>query len=380
MVAIGIDRVTKVFAAAGGAKAAPAVDGVSLTIPSGSLFFLLGPSGCGKTTLLRMIAGFTLPTAGRILFGERDMSLVPAHQRDTGMVFQSYALWPHMTVAENVAFGLNVRKIKKNERTQRIHDALALVQMDQLHDRRPNQLSGGQQQRVALARALAIRPTCLLLDEPLSNLDAKLRLEMRGEIRRIVKSAGITAIYVTHDQKEALSMADSIAVMHQGHLKQIGTPAELYRHPATQFVADFIGESNFFAGTIESASSTALLIKTAAGPIMAALPKGRALVPGTAVILAIRPEAVNLGDANGNGGATGVTVNRLRGKRVSSTYLGEMAEHLVALPGLTQPLKAFEMNPRPLPPGPDLTVQIPADQVMLVDEAIPTQPLNNLTT
>ena len=377
MVAIGIDSVTKVFAAAGGgAKSAPAVDAVSLTIPSGSLFFLLGPSGCGKTTLLRMIAGFTVPTAGRILFGDQDMSQVPAHQRDTGMVFQSYALWPHMTVAENVAFGLNVRKIRNPERTGRIHDALALVQMDQLKDRRPNQLSGGQQQRVALARALAIRPTCLLLDEPLSNLDAKLRLEMRGEIRRIVKSAGITAVYVTHDQKEALSMADTIAVMNKGRLEQVGTPAELYRRPATRFVADFIGESNFIPGTIQTVSSTTLLIKTPAGPIMAAAPTGggRVFVPGTTVMLAIRPEAVILDGVSqeGAGGGVGVTVNRLGGKRVSSTYLGEMAEHLVALPGLAEPLKAFEMNPRAAPPGPEITVQIPADQVMLVDEAVPS--------
>jgi len=363
MVEIALDRVTKVFPATGGKGETAAVDGVSLNIPPGSLFFLLGPSGCGKTTLLRMIAGFAVPTSGRILFGERDMSQVPAHQRDTGMVFQSYALWPHMTVAENVGFGLNVRKIKNPERDLRIKEALALVQMEPLKDRRPNQLSGGQQQRVALARALAIRPTCLLLDEPLSNLDAKLRLEMRSEIRRIVKSAGITAIYVTHDQKEALSMADSIAVMNRGRLEQVGTPAELYRHPATRFVADFIGESNFIAGTIETVSSTTLLIKTPAGPIMATAPRGQMPTTGKTVILAIRPEAVMLG-----GGLGGAVVNRLRGKRVSSTYLGEMAEHLVAVPGLAAPLKALEMNPRAAVPGGEVTVEIAAEQVMIVEE------------
>jgi len=216
----------------------------------------------------------------------------------------------------------------------------------------------------------------------LSNLDAKLRLEMRGEIRRIVKSAGSTAIYVTHDQKEALSMADRIAVLNRGRLEQVGTPAELYRHPATRFVADFIGESNFIQGTIATVSSTTLLINTAAGPIMAAASTGRVFSPGNAISLAIRPEAVMLGEGpGGTGGGGAVSVNRLRGKRISSTYLGEMTEHLVALPGLDRPLKAFEMNPRATLSGPEVMVQIPADQVMLVDEQSPaTLPPDNLTT
>ena len=277
MVEIAIESLCKQFAS--GKTVATAVDDVSLVIPAGSLFFLLGPSGCGKTTLLRMIAGFTLPTAGRILFDHHDISFVPPHQRDTGMVFQSYALWPHMTVAENVAFGLHVRKIKKPDRDQRVREALAMVQLDHLLDRRPNQLSGGQQQRVALARALAIRPKCLLLDEPLSNLDAKLRLEMRSEIRRIVKQAGTTAIYVTHDQKEALSMADSIAVLRAGKLEQTGTPEELYRRPATRFVADFIGESNFLTGVVESVEATAIVVRSSAGLIRASI----ANQPGSAL-------------------------------------------------------------------------------------------------
>jgi len=372
MASIALEHVSKTFPALGGGGSARgvtlAVDDVSLTIPSGSLFFLLGPSGCGKTTLLRMIAGFALPTAGRILFGEKDMSQVPPHKRDTGMVFQSYALWPHMTVEENVAFGLTVRKIKGVERAQRIEEALTLVQMQTYKDRRPSQLSGGQQQRVALARALAIRPTCLLLDEPLSNLDAKLRLEMRSEIRRIVKSAGITAIYVTHDQKEALSMADGIAVINKGRLEQVGTPAELYRQPATRFVADFIGESNFLPGTVESVSSTTLLVKTPAGPMMVAVRRGGVpAAPGMAVSLAIRPEAVLLGEGGGVGG--GVMMNRLRGRRVSSTYLGEIAEHLVALPGLEKPIKLFEINPRPAALAvetPEVTLQIAAENVVIV--------------
>ena len=364
MIDITLERVSKTFPAsgAGGKGLTTAVDNVSLSIPSGHLFFLLGPSGCGKTTLLRMIAGFTLPTAGKILFGTRDMSQVPPHLRDTGMVFQSYALWPHMTVAENVAFGLNVRKIKNPERNQRIAEALALVQMADYKDRRPNQLSGGQQQRVALARALAIRPQCLLLDEPLSNLDAKLRLEMRSEIRRIVKSAGITAIYVTHDQKEALSMADGIAVVNKGKLEQVGTPSDLYRHPTTKFVADFIGESNFLAGTIENVNSSTLMIKTPAGTLMAVPVRGQSYAKGTPVNLAIRPEAVTMSEAN-----LGATVNRLRGKRLSSTYLGDMAEHLVQLPGLDKPLKLFEINPKPTLPTADVTLQIPAENVVIVE-------------
>jgi iron(III) transport system ATP-binding protein len=371
---------------------------LTLSIPPGTLFFLLGPSGCGKTTLLRIIAGFLTPTSGRVLFDGRDMTDVPAYDRDTGMVFQSYALWPHMTVGENVAFGLNVRKIKNPELTRRIDESLELVQMSPYKDRRPNQLSGGQQQRVALARALAIRPQCLLLDEPLSNLDAKLRLEMRSEIRRIVKAAGggrgggITAIYVTHDQKEALSMADQIAVMNRGRLEQVGTPEELYQRPATRFVADFIGESNFIEGTIAQITSTSLLIHTPAGPLRAALPRNTAnrnFSLGTPVTLAIRPEAIALtpknpsqSDSNSTPSLpnssesllnnTQLAPNFLPGTRLSSTYLGETAEHLIQLPGLPTPLKALEMNPRGTLPAPDVTLQIAPAQVLLVAPDTPS--------
>jgi iron(III) transport system ATP-binding protein len=366
MVQIAIDAVTRRFPPQNRRAAeTTAVDNVSLSIPSGSLFFLLGPSGCGKTTLLRMIAGFILPSSGRILFDDQDMSYVPPHRRDTGMVFQSYALWPHMTVADNVAFGLDVRKIKGDERTRRMEEALSLVQMAHLKDRKPNQLSGGQQQRVALARALATRPKCLLLDEPLSNLDAKLRLEMRAEIRRIVKQTGITTIYVTHDQKEALSMADGIAVMKQGKLQQTGTPTELYRHPVSKFVADFIGESNFISGQIESISNGTVVLKTDAGPILAVPPlKPEGLSAGKKVWAAFRPEAVRF--SNG----VGPTANRLSGKHVSSTYLGEIAEHVVELPG-GQRIKGFEINPSHSTPtvGEALTATFAADNVMLVEDA-----------
>ena len=205
-----------------------AVDQINLDIKAGDLFFLLGPSGCGKTTLLRMIAGFTDPTGGSIRFGDRDVTHTPPNKRNTGMVFQGYALWPHMTVEQNVAFGLGVRKVPTAEKSRRVAEALRAVRMEQYALRKPNELSGGQQQRVALARALVIEPTVLLLDEPLSNLDAKLRLEMRSEIKRICKQAKITGIYVTHDQKEALSMADAVAVLNQGLVVQTGGPRDLY--------------------------------------------------------------------------------------------------------------------------------------------------------
>ena len=232
MISLTIENLTKRFGDA------VALHGLNLRIEAGEIFFLLGPSGCGKTTLLRSIAGFYTPESGRILFGDEDVTRVPQHLRNTGMMFQSYALWPHMTVAQNVAFGLEERKVAAREIGERVAAALASVKMEALGERRIHQLSGGQQQRVALARALVIRPRCLLLDEPLSNLDARLRLEMRGEIRRICKEFGLTAIYVTHDQKEALSIADRMAVLEGGHIRQVGTPADVYRQPQSRFVAD----------------------------------------------------------------------------------------------------------------------------------------------
>src|SRR5437870_5509884 len=263
---------------------------ISLEVRDQELFFLLGPSGCGKTTLLRLIAGFYQPDEGRVFFGDKPMNGVPPHQRNTGMVFQNYALWPHMTVGENVIYGLDVRGLSAAEKKQRVAEALAIVQMDKFAHRAPNQLSGGQQQRVALARALVIQPDVLLLDEPLSNLDAKLRLEMREEIRRIHARTRITTIYVTHDQKEALSLADRIAVMREGKVEQIGDPRAIYRSPANCFVADFIGETNWLAGEVQNSSAGGLVLATDAGIFHAAPNLLRKV--GEKIWLGFRPEAV----------------------------------------------------------------------------------------
>ena len=222
-----------------------ALNGVSLDIHEGEFFTLLGPSGCGKTTLLRMIAGFNSIEGGDFFFGEKRINDVAAHKRDIGMVFQNYAIFPHLTVRENVAYGLKARKTPKAEMEKRVAEALELVQISHLADRKPNELSGGQQQRVALARAFVIEPSVLLMDEPLSNLDAKLRVQMRTVIKKLQRRLGITTIYVTHDQEEALAISDRIAVMKDGHIMQIGTPNEIYAKPQNPFVAGFIGVSNF---------------------------------------------------------------------------------------------------------------------------------------
>lgn len=314
-----------------------AVDHISLTIEPGELFFLLGPSGCGKTTLLRCIAGFNEPDGGQILIGDRDVTRLPPHQRDTGMVFQSYALWPHMSVAQNVAFGLEMRKIGKEETQKRVAAALEMVKMTDRAQHKPNQLSGGQQQRVALARALVIHPQCLLLDEPLSNLDAKLRLEMRTEIRRICKEAGLTAIYVTHDQKEALSVADRLAVLNGGVVEQCGPPREVYQRPVSMFAASFIGETNFVSGTLAGSQGDLALVQTDLGTFTsAAVAKG--LKSGDAVTLSLRPETLRLSEP------PAAAPNQLQGLVHDSIYLGEVAQHQVNVGGHT--FKVFDLNPR----------------------------------
>ena len=337
-VGITLKNLTKVFGST------RAVDGIDLEVEPGELFFLLGPSGCGKTTLLRCIAGFNEPDDGEILIGDRDVTRVPPHERDTGMVFQSYALWPHMTVAQNVAFGLQMRKVDKVETRSRVAEALEMVQMADRADHKPNQLSGGQQQRVALARALVIKPTCLLLDEPLSNLDAKLRLEMRTEIRSICKSAGLTAVYVTHDQKEALSIADRLVVLNNGHVQQLGTPEEVYRNPNSRFVADFIGESNFLEGEVTLYDDNSCNVRTAIGTITSGRTPPEGIELGQKVQLSIRPEIIQFNDA-----PQGI-MNVFSGSVQDTLYLGEVAQHHVNVPRLDSDgmlhLKAFDLNPR----------------------------------
>jgi iron(III) transport system ATP-binding protein len=329
---ITLENVTKRFGAV------VAVDRVWLEIRGGEVFFLLGPSGCGKTTLLRCVAGFCRPEAGAVRFADRDVTDLPPHLRNTGMVFQNYALWPHMTVSENVAFGLRVRKVSRGERRRRVDKALDIVQMTTYAARKPNELSGGQQQRVALARALVIEPQCLLLDEPLSNLDAKLRLEMRGEIRRICKRAGLTAIYVTHDQKEALSIADRIALLNEGRVEQIGTPHELYARPANRFVADFLGETNFVEGKLSSSGPEGCEVRTSFGVVRARGP----LAPrpeGEGVLLSIRPEGVHIGPPPAG------AVNVFEGTLGQTVYLGELAQRELALSSGAV-FKVTELKPR----------------------------------
>lgn len=308
MTALRIDHITKHF------DGTLALDAINLQIAAGELFFLLGPSGCGKTTLLRLIAGLHEPTSGRIYFGDRDVTSLGTDRRNAVMCFQNYALWPHMTVRQNVAFGLEVRKVPVAEMSRRIDETLKLVQLEAYASRKPNQLSGGQQQRVALARALAVKPDCLLLDEPLSNLDAKLRLEMRGEIRRICKTSGITTIYVTHDQKEAMSIADRIAVLKEGKLLQVGTPGELYRSPVSSFVAGFMGQTNLLP-VISSADGG---YETPAGRI------NMAKTVSGAKLLSIRPEQIRFA-------GSGVGANRLSGRVSESMFLGESSEHVVTV-------------------------------------------------
>lgn len=322
---------------------AVAADCVSLAVEQGEMFFLLGPSGCGKTTLLRCIAGFCEPDSGEVLFDGVSASGLPAHRRNTGMVFQNFALWPHMTVAQNVEFGLKMpdRRVGAAERRARVAAMLEAVRMGGFADRTPNQLSGGQQQRVALARALVIEPGCLLLDEPLSNLDAKLRLEMRGEIRRLVKGTGTTAVYVTHDQTEALSMADRCAVLRDGRLEQVGTPRELYERPANRFVADFIGAANILPATVIEAGAGWAMVSTALGPWRAHAPDESLCRPGAAAAVCVRPERVLPGPG---------AVNSFSGTVADWSYLGAVAECWIETPAAVR-LKAVLSDPHAGAPG-----------------------------
>jgi iron(III) transport system ATP-binding protein len=334
MVTITIQSLVKRF---GGTTV---LHGIDLQIKAGELFFLLGPSGCGKTTLLRHIAGFYTPDAGRIYFDEQDVTRIPPHARDTGMMFQSYALWPHLSVAQNVAFGLEERRISRADIDRRVDEALDMVQLSGLGERRIQQLSGGQQQRVALARALVIKPKVFLLDEPLSNLDAKLRVEMRREIRAICKDHGLTGIYVTHDREEALSMGDRLAVMHAGHLVQVGAPMDVYKSPTNRMVAEFMGETNIIEGTLlRDTSRTGLYdVETTLG-VLRGRPFDPSFIPvrGQPVQVSIRPEALSFYEVPDS-------PNRLAGRVLDTMYLGSMVQYRLQV-GTSSPLAVCDLNP-----------------------------------
>jgi iron(III) transport system ATP-binding protein len=320
-----------------------AVDNLNLDIGAGELFFLLGPSGCGKTTALRSVAGFYTPDEGRILFNGKDQSRVPPHKRNTGMVFQNYALWPHMDVWNNVAYGLKMRRVATAGKQRRVGHALEIVQMQAYAGRMPNQLSGGQQQRVALARALVIEPDVVLLDEPLSNLDAKLRVEMRTHIKDIHRNIGRTMIYVTHDQAEALSMADRIAVMRRGRLVQAGTPHELYTRPESAFVAQFIGGTNLLSGVLEEVGDL-LTVKTAAG-VVRARNGAKGIARGEPVFCSVRPESLRLLPfAESSGRPPDGAINELPAEVQSVMYLGDNEQFSLRLADNTL-ARAVEYTP-----------------------------------
>ena len=311
-------------------RAGRVVDSIDLQIESGEFFTLLGPSGCGKSTILRMIAGFEEPTGGRIFFDKHDVTREPANRRGIGFVFQNYALFPHLSVAENVAFGLRVRKVSRSEGEKRVADALKDVQLEGLGTERVDRLSGGQQQRVALARALVIRPNLLLLDEPLSNLDAKLREDTRAMLRALRRSNSPTTVYVTHDQAEAMGMSDRVAVLYRGRIHQVGTPEEIYERPATRFVADFIGRNNVLDATVIAVSDQAVRLRLADGTEFAADAGHKSneadLTPGARVGVCIRAESLRLaiGKATFGGTVTDVEyAGPIRMCRVS-TPVGEL--------------------------------------------------------
>ncbi len=311
-----------------------AIDDVSLSIADGEFFALLGPSGCGKTTTLRTIAGFEQPTAGSVLIRGRAVQGVPSFHRPVNTVFQDYALFPHMSVLQNVMFGLRMAKVPTAEAKQRAVDALALVQLPQVAERKPNQLSGGQRQRVALARALVNRPAVLLLDEPLGALDLKLRKTMQFELKQMQREVGITFIFVTHDQEEAITMADRVAVMSAGKVLQTGRPDEIYEAPANRFVADFIGETNFLEGKLTSKNGDTGVLELPDGRKLVARLKGHDLALGADASIAIRPEKISLQPAEERvSSADGVT--RLEGEIAEAYYIGTDTLYRVVSRGVT---------------------------------------------
>ena len=334
-----------------------ALRGISATVRSGDLLALLGPSGCGKTTTLQLLAGFAAPDGGQIWLGDRLLSspaqTVPPEKRNMSLVFQSYALWPHMTVADNVAFGLQLRKLPRDEIRRRVARMLEVVNLGGYQRRYPHELSGGQQQRVALARALVVEPDTLLLDEPLSNLDANLREQMRFEIRRIHDETGITTVYVTHDQAEAMVIADRIAVMHAGLIEQIGAPAEIYETPRSRFVASFIGQTNCLEGELVEPG-----LVRCGDLLLRAGDCAEEFKSGDAVVLCVRPYAVEVGCA-----ADGVNV--IDGRLLQQAYLGDLRDLELELTNGTR-LRALVPSSQAFPPGQDVRVMLPVESCRVV--------------
>jgi iron(III) transport system ATP-binding protein len=334
-----------------------AVRNVDLEVRPGELLTLLGPSGCGKTTTLRMIAGFQEPSGGRIFIAGRDVTHVPANQRDIGFVFQNYALFPHLTIFSNVAYGLQVRQHSASDIRRAVDEVLELVGLAGFGERLPNELSGGQQQRVALARAIVIRPRVLLFDEPLSNLDAKLRVSMRGEIRYLQQALRITTVYVTHDQEEAMAISDRIAVMEGGRIVQLDTAEALYRRPASAFVAGFIGRANLLRATVRSVTDGRATLEV--GGEMLVMPAEAVPAPGNPVSVVIRPESIAIDKDRSNAGPTAVVQTR--------TYLGDKIEYEVTFGGQTLTIVRF--NPgedEEVLPGTVVSLDIPAGNIRLV--------------
>jgi spermidine/putrescine ABC transporter ATP-binding subunit len=337
-----------------------ALGGVSIRIREGELFGLLGPSGSGKTTLLRAIAGFVTLDSGGVMIDGQDIGNVPVHQRNIGMMFQNYALFPHMSVAENVAFGLEVRSLPKTEVAERVKAALAMVRLTGLEERRPKQLSGGQQQRVALARALVTRPKVLLLDEPLGALDKHLRQEMQIELRRIQRAVNITTVFVTHDQEEALTLSDRIAIFETGRIIQEGPPMEVYDRPRSKFAAGFLGEANFLTGRIEAMNGAEALIALDIGARAQSRIAGG--IPGQAVTLALRPEKITFEAGARSGGG----VNELRGTVSDIVFSGNSTTYRVAVGDQMMTLFRQNLSGTPVSPGSEVVLSWSGDHLVAV--------------
>lgn len=350
---VSIKNIEKVFAGPGG-NPVRAVDNVSIDIRPGEFMTLLGPSGCGKTTILRMIAGFEAPTKGDIYIGDDKVNSLTPDKRDTAMVFQSYALFPHLNVFENIAYGLKIKKLSSQDIKRKVARILEIVGLSGYENRAPNQLSGGQQQRIALARSLVMEPAVLLFDEPLSNLDAKLRVHMRTEIRNIQRQFGITSIYVTHDQAEAMSMSDRIIIMNHGVVEQIGTPHEIYNKPASRFVADFIGLANILDGEVMAVSDSHATVKCL--DTLFSLPTELDLSAGDKVHLVARPEALPIGD-NGN----------ISAKVESSVFMGSYQDYKIRVQDKL--LLVIDSNPvqsTVYPAGADVFLQLQENSLHIV--------------